>query len=48
MQELVEKVAVTDGGERLDVFWQSFLDEEGVTRKRVQDWIRKGRASVNG
>ncbi|NLW82410.1 MAG: dephospho-CoA kinase [Desulfovibrionales bacterium] len=48
MQELVEKVAVTDGGERLDVFWQSCLDEEGVTRTRVQDWIRKGRASVNG
>ncbi len=48
MQEFVEKVQAADGGQRLDAFWQGILDEEGVTRSRVQAWIRDGRARVDG
>lgn len=48
MQEYVEKVGVTDVGQRLDVFWQACLEEEGVGRSRVQAWIKDGRARING
>lgn len=48
MQEWVEKVTGPDGGQRLDAFWQSCLDDEGVARNRIQSWIRDGRAWVNG
>lgn len=48
MQEFVEKAQAADGGQRLDAFWQGALDEEGVTRSRVQAWIRDGRARVDG
>jgi len=48
MQEYVEKVGVADVGQRLDVFWQLCLDEEGVARSRVQAWIKDGRALING
>lgn len=48
MQEYVEKVGVADVGQRLDVFWQLCLDEEGVARSRVQAWIKDGRARIGG
>ena len=48
MQEFVERAQAADGGQRLDAFWQGILDEEGVTRSRVQAWIRDGRARVDG
>lgn len=44
----MEKAANADNGRRLDVFWQEYLDEEGVTRARIQSWIRQGRATING
>lgn len=48
MHDFVEKVGAAEGGQRLDVFWQTCLDEEGVARARVQAWIRDGRALVDG
>ncbi len=48
MQEFVEKVGFADVGQRLDVFWQECLDEEGVARSRIQAWIKEGRARING
>ncbi|WP_051306871.1 dephospho-CoA kinase [Desulfomicrobium escambiense] len=48
MQEFVEKAHAADGGQRLDAFWQGVLDEDGVTRSRVQTWIRDGRARIDG
>lgn len=48
MKEFVEKVEIADAGQRLDTYWQSCLDEEGVTRSRIQAWIRMGRARING
>jgi 23S rRNA pseudouridine1911/1915/1917 synthase len=48
MHDFVEKVGAAEGGQRLDVFWQACLDEEGVARARVQAWIREGRALVDG
>lgn len=48
MQEFVEKAQAADGGQRLDAFWQGVLDEDGVTRNRVQAWIRDGRACIDG
>ena len=48
MQEIVEKAQAADGGQRLDAFWQGVLDEDGVTRSRIQGWIRDGRARVEG
>jgi len=48
MQEYVEKVGVTDVGQRLDVFWQACLEEEGVARSRIQGWIKDGRARIGG
>lgn len=48
MQEFVEKAQAVDGGQRLDMFWQGVLEDEGVARSRVQAWIRDGRARVDG
>lgn len=48
MHDFVERVGAAEGGQRLDVFWQACLDEEGVARARVQAWIRDGRALVDG
>lgn len=48
MREYEEKVGVADVGQRLDVFWQLCLDEEGVARSRIQAWIRDGRARIDG
>ncbi len=48
MQEYVENVGAADVGQRLDVFWQLCLDEEGVARSRIQTWIKDGRARING
>jgi 23S rRNA pseudouridine1911/1915/1917 synthase len=47
MQELVERVDASDAGQRLDAFWQGCLDGEGVTRSRIQAWIKDGRARIN-
>lgn len=48
MQEYEEKVGIADAGQRLDVFWQLCLDEEGVARSRIQAWIKDGRARIGG
>ncbi|WP_462323512.1 dephospho-CoA kinase [Desulfoplanes sp.] len=34
--------------DRLDGFWSSLLRDEGVSRARIQKWIRRGRALVDG
>ncbi len=33
---------------RLDKFWGTALEEEGVSRGKVKDWIKAGNATVNG
>ncbi len=48
MKELTEIVDAGCGGMRLDAFWQGVLEPGGVARTRVQDWIRAGRARVDG
>jgi 23S rRNA pseudouridine1911/1915/1917 synthase len=48
MHHIEEKAQAADGGQRLDAFWQGVLDEDGVTRNRIQAWIRDGRAQVDG
>nr|WP_249115185.1 dephospho-CoA kinase [Desulfolutivibrio sulfodismutans] len=36
------------GAGRLDAVWQGHLGEGGPTRGRLQDWIKNGRATVDG
>lgn len=36
------------GGLRLDRFWSGLLEAEGVSRGKVQEWIRAGLALVDG
>lgn len=48
MKELTEIVDAQRGSLRLDAFWHAVLEPEGVARTRVQDWIRAGRARVDG
>lgn len=48
MQELVEIAQISDQGQRLDVFWQSILDEEEVPRTQIQQWIKAGHCRING
>lgn len=47
-EELSVLVTPADAGQRLDVFWQACLEDDGVARARIQDWIRHGRARING
>ncbi|GAU09037.1 dephospho-CoA kinase [Desulfoplanes formicivorans] len=35
-------------GDRLDVFWSVVLEGEGISRSKIQKWIRRGRAWVEG
>ena len=35
-------------GTRLDGFWGAELKEEGVSRGKIQKWIRSGKASIDG
>jgi 23S rRNA pseudouridine1911/1915/1917 synthase len=42
------RVAPEDGGLRLDRYWARELEEEGVSRGKVQDWIKLGLALVDG
>ncbi|HBR05841.1 MAG TPA: dephospho-CoA kinase, partial [Desulfovibrio sp.] len=37
-----------DAGLRLDQFWSRELAAEGLSREQVKDWIRSGRALVDG
>mgnify|MGYP001280739185 CR=1 FL=1 len=37
-----------DAGLRLDQFWSRELADEGLSREQVKDWIRAGRALVDG
>lgn len=39
---------ITDRNSRLDKFFSSRLEEEGVSREKVKEWIKKGLACVNG
>lgn len=48
MKEITATVDARNGGIRLDAFWQGILESEGVARTRVQNWIRAGRAQVDG
>ncbi|QLA16630.1 dephospho-CoA kinase [Desulfolutivibrio sulfoxidireducens] len=43
----VLSASVTQAG-RLDAFWRECLGGDGPTRARIQDWIRRGRATVDG
>ncbi len=43
---VVEGVAETPG--RLDAFWQARLGDQGPPRARIQDWIRRGLATIDG
>jgi len=42
----------SDGGEgkgpRLDVFWFERLQDRGISRGKIQEWIKAGRAEVDG
>lgn len=42
------EVALGDGGQRLDRYWARELESEGVSRGKVQEWIRQGLALVDG
>ena len=38
----------SDRNTRLDKFWGSMLEEEGISRGKVKDWIKAGFAEING
>ncbi|TIH20048.1 dephospho-CoA kinase [Marinifilum sp. JC120] len=38
----------SDRGTRLDKFWGTALEEEGISRGKVKDWIKAGFAEING
>ncbi len=40
-------IAVANEGIRLDVFWSSMLKDQGISRSKVQKWIKQGRALVD-
>lgn len=35
-------------GQRLDVFWFERLQDQGISRGKIQEWIKAGRAEVDG
>lgn len=48
-QLLWEKTAdFSDRNTRLDKFWGTVLEEEGISRGKVKDWIKAGFAEING
>ncbi|MFW5498311.1 MULTISPECIES: dephospho-CoA kinase [unclassified Maridesulfovibrio] len=38
----------SDSNTRLDKFWGTALEEEGISRGKVKDWIKAGFAEING
>jgi 23S rRNA pseudouridine1911/1915/1917 synthase len=46
--EVHETVAPEQAGERLDAFLAARLADRGLSRARVQDWIRAGKAALDG
>lgn len=38
----------SDRNTRLDKFWGTALEEEGISRGKVKDWIKAGFADING
>ncbi|WP_415718198.1 dephospho-CoA kinase [Maridesulfovibrio sp.] len=38
----------SDRNTRLDKFWGTALEEEGISREKVKDWIKAGFAEING
>ncbi|MDD4649998.1 MAG: dephospho-CoA kinase [Desulfoplanes sp.] len=44
-KKIVEKECV---GIRLDLFWAQELEDEGVSRGKIQKWIRSGKALIDG
>lgn len=38
----------SDRNTRLDKFWGTALEEEGISRGKVKDWIKAGFAEING
>jgi 23S rRNA pseudouridine1911/1915/1917 synthase len=50
MQEnnkIISKVIdAAHAGSRLDVFWSSMLEDQGISRSKVQKWIKQGLACV--
>jgi 23S rRNA pseudouridine1911/1915/1917 synthase len=40
-------IDVAHEGMRLDVFWSSMLEDQGISRSRIQKWIKQGRAVVD-
>ncbi|MGE4504541.1 MAG: dephospho-CoA kinase [Desulfovibrionaceae bacterium] len=41
------KAGAEDRGLRLDAFWARELEGEGISREKVKEWIRAGRASMD-
>ena len=41
-------VEFSDRNTRLDKFWGTALEEEGISRGKVKDWIKAGFAKING
>lgn len=48
MEEVTRIVKSCHSGMRLDAFWQAVLENQGITRARIQSWIRAGQAQING
>ncbi|WP_319759413.1 dephospho-CoA kinase [Maridesulfovibrio sp.] len=38
----------SDRNNRLDKFWGALLEEEGISRGKIKDWIKAGFAEING
>ncbi|NDV23612.1 dephospho-CoA kinase [Desulfovibrio sp. JC022] len=43
-----ETAKFSDRNTRLDKFWGTALEEEGISRGKVKDWIKAGFAEING
>lgn len=46
-QQWERRVESSDAGMRLDAYWAKELESEGVSRGKVQEWIKAGNASVD-
>ncbi|MCF8038694.1 MAG: RluA family pseudouridine synthase, partial [Desulfohalobiaceae bacterium] len=45
---LIRTVDQESSGLRLDKYWALVLEETGISRARISEWIKAGRADVNG